>query len=54
MHYFALYRWSKLKTNLTTFQGVTYKKPPRSNLKWYFLLVGKHSKFENSGTTNET
>ena len=30
------------------------KKPPRSSLKWYFLLLRNHLKFENLGTTNET
>ena len=54
MNYFALHRWSKFKINLTTFQGVISKKPPRSSLNWYFLLVRKHLKFENSGTKNET
>ena len=54
MHYFGLHQWSKFKTNLTTFQGVTSKKPHKSSLKWYFLLVRKHLKFENSRTRNET
>ena len=30
------------------------KKPPRSSLKWYFLLLRKNLKFESSGTTNDT
>ena len=33
MHYNTLYHWSKFQTNLTTFQWVTSKKPPRSSLK---------------------
>ena len=52
MHYVALHQWSKFKTNFTTFQWVTSKKPPRSSLKLYFLLVLKHLKFQNSRTTN--
>ena len=39
MHFNALHHWSKFQTNLTTFQWVTSKKPPKSNLKLHFLLV---------------
>ena len=38
MHYVTLHHWSKFETNLTTFQWVTSKKPPRSSLKLYLLL----------------
>ena len=38
MHYVTLHHWSKFETNLTTFQWVTFKKPPRSSLKLYLLL----------------
>ena len=31
-------------SNLTTFQWVTSKKPPKSSLKLYLLLVSKHLK----------
>ena len=42
MHYNPLHHWSNIQTNLTIFQWVTYKKPPRSSLKLYLLLVWKH------------
>ena len=35
-------------------RGAMAKKPPRSSLKWYFLLLGNYLKFEILGTTNET
>ena len=54
MHYVALHHWSKLQTNLITIQWVTSKKPPRSSLKLYLLLLWKHLKFQNSRTTNQT
>ena len=38
MHYVTLHHWSKFETNLTTFQWVTFKKPPGSSLKLYLLL----------------
>ena len=41
MHSFVLHHCSKFQTILITFQGVTFKKPPRSTVKWYFLLVRK-------------
>ena len=53
-HYVALHHWSKLQTNLITIQWVTSKKPPRSSLKLYLLLLWKHLKFQNSRTTNQT
>ena len=53
MHYNALHHWSKFETKLT-FQCVKTKKPPRSSLKLYFLLVRKHLKFQNLKTTNLT
>ena len=40
-------------TNLTTFGGVTSKKPPGGSLKLYFLLVWKHLKYESPGTTSQ-
>ena len=39
MHYDALHHWSKFQTNLTILQWATSKKPTRSSLKLYFLLV---------------
>ena len=54
MHYNALHHWSKFQTNFSTFQWVTFKKPPRSSLKLNFLLVWKHLKFQNSRTTDQT
>ena len=38
MHYITLHHWTKFQTNLTTFQCVMSKKPPRSSLKLYLLL----------------
>ena len=52
MHYVALHYWWKCQTNLTTFQWVTPKKPLRSSLKLYFLLVWKNLKFQDLKTTN--
>ena len=52
MRYLALHDWLKFQTNLTTFQGVMSKEPPGSSLQWYFLLVRKHLKYENSGITH--
>ena len=40
MHYNELHHWSKFQANLTIFQWVISKKPPKSGLKLYFLLVG--------------
>ena len=54
MHYVALHHWSKFQMNLTTFRWVTSKKPTRSSLKLYFLLVWKHLKFQNLWTANQT
>ena len=56
MHYVALHHWSKFQTNLTTFQWVTSKKPPRSSLKLYLLLkTFEISKLENyKSDINET
>ena len=53
MHYFALHNWSKFETIFTTFWEVTSKKPLGSSLKWYFLLVRKLCKDENSGITSQ-
>ena len=47
-HSNALHHWSNFQTKLTTFQWVTSKKPPRSSLKFYFLLVWNYLKFQNS------
>ena len=33
-----MHHCSKFQTILITFRAVTFKKPPRSSLKWYFLL----------------
>ena len=49
MDYIALHHWSKFKMNLTTFQWVTSKKPPRSSLK---LLSAGMKTFEISKLKN--
>ena len=53
MHCFAFHYFSNFQTILTTFQGVTSKKPPGSSLKWYFQLLRKLLKYENLGITNQ-
>ena len=52
MHYLALHHWWKFQTNLSTSEGVRSKNTTKSSLKSYFLLLQKHLKFGNSGTTN--
>ena len=43
--------WSTFQPYLTPFWRVMATKRPKINLKSYFLLLPKHLKFENSGTT---
>ena len=55
MRYVPLNYWSKFQTNLAIFQWITSKKPPRSSLKLYLLLIVPkiaHFKFQNLRTTN--
>ena len=56
MYYVTLHHWSKFQTDLTTFQWVTSKKPPKSSLKLYFLLkTFEISKLQNyKSGINET
>ena len=42
MHYSALHYWLKFQTNLTTFKWVTSKRPPKSSLKLYFLMISNY------------
>ena len=52
IHYLVLRYWSTFQVYLSLFWGVMAKKRPEISLKSYFLLLPKHLKFENSGTTN--
>ena len=52
MYYLTLHHWSNFQTILTILGGAQAKKPSKSSLKGQFLLVQKHLKIENSGTTN--
>ena len=48
----VLIYWPTFPTYLIPFWGVMTKKRPKISLKSCFLLLPKHLKFENSGTTN--
>ena len=53
MRYLPMHYWLNFETDLSTFPGVRHWKPPRSSLKWCFLLVQKHFQIENSQTTRQ-
>ena len=48
----VLIYWPRFPIYLIPFWGVIAKKHPKISLKSGFLLLPKHLKFENSGTTN--
>ena len=50
--HFALHCWSKFEKNPTAFGGGIPKKPPKSSLKYVFLVLRKHLKVHNLATTN--
>ena len=53
IHSMILHYWSGSEMYLTPFWGVKVKKLPKASLNSYFLLLSKHLKLQNSGTTNQ-